>query len=87
MASFQTYQPIRVTTATGLAVKAVPGYLKGISVNKATVGTVTVSDGSTTIGVLAAATPGGMYLVGPSSFASLKVSMTTAAEDVTFMVA
>lgn len=86
MAAFPKYTPIRVTTATGLAVKAVPGVCGGVSVNKATVGTVTVSDGATTIGVLAAATPGGMYLQGPFPFASLKVSMTTAAEDVTFFV-
>lgn len=85
MAAFPKYTALRVTTATGLAVKAGPGVLGGLSVNKATVGTITVLDGATTIAVLAAATPGGMYLQGPIAFASLKTSLTTAAEDITFI--
>ncbi len=85
MAAFPKYSALHVTTATGLAVKAGPGVLGGLSVNKATVGTVTVLDGATTIAVLAASTPGGMYLQGPIAFASLKTSLTTAAEDITFI--
>jgi hypothetical protein len=83
MAAFPKYTYARYTTATGAVVKAGQGALGGLSVNKATVGTVTVKDGSTTIAVLAAATPGGMYLQGPIEFASLNVSLSTAAEDIT----
>jgi hypothetical protein len=86
MAAFPKYSAINVTTATGRVLKATPGSLGGISVNKATVGTVTVTDGSTTIAVLASSTPGGMYLQGPIAFSSLSTSMTTAAENVTFII-
>ncbi len=85
MAAFPKYTALNVTTATGLVIKKGPGVLGGVSINKVTVGTVTIKDGGTTIATIAAATPGGMYLQGPASFASLNVSMSTAAEDVTFL--
>ncbi len=85
MSSFQTYAALNVTTATGRVIKSGPGVLAGVSLNKTAVGTVTVLDGATTIGTIAAGELGGMYLVGPTAFASLKTTMTTAAEDVTFI--
>jgi hypothetical protein len=85
MAAFPKYSYAHYTTATGSVIKAGQGALAGLSVNKATVGTVTLKDGATTIAVLAAATPGGMYLQGPIEFASLNVSLTTAAEDITII--
>ena len=85
MAAFPKYTYLNVTTATGKVVKASQGALAGVSVNKATVGTVTIKDGSNTVATIAASTPGGMYLQGPIEFASLNVSMTTAAEDVTII--
>ncbi len=84
MAAFPKYTALNVTAATGKVIKASPGVLSGLSVNKATVGTVAIKFGSVTIATLAASTPGGMYLQGPSAFESLSVSMTTAAEDCTF---
>ncbi len=85
MAAFPKYTYLNVTTATGLAVKKGPGVLGGVSINKVTVGTVAIKDGGTTIATIAAATPGGMYLACPISFASLNVTMTTAAEDITII--
>lgn len=85
MPAFPKYTALNVTTATGRVIKASPGVLGGVSINKATVGTVTIKDGATTIATIAAATPGGMYLKAPIAFASLNTSMTTAAEDVTFI--
>ena len=86
MAAFPKYSALNVTTATGKVIQANPGVLGGVSINKATVGTVTIKDGGTTIATIAATTPGGMYLTGGIAFASLNVSMTTAAEDVTFLI-
>jgi hypothetical protein len=85
MAAFPKYTYLHVTGATGLVVKASQGALAGICVNKALVGTLTVKDGGTTIAVLTNGTtaPLGMTLVGPIEFASLNVSTTTGAEDVT----
>ncbi len=85
MAAFPKYAALNITTATGRVIKATPGVLGGLSINKATVGTITVKDGATTIATIAAATPGGMYLEGPIAFASLNTSLSTAAEDVTFI--
>ena len=86
MAAFPKYSAINVTTATGRVIQTTPGVLGAISVNKLTVGTITVSDSGTVIATIAAATPGGMYMVGPTAFGSLTTSMTTAAEDVTFLI-
>ncbi len=85
MAALPKYVPFNVTAATGKVIKPGPGVLGSLSVNKVTVGTVAVKSGSVTIATLAAATPAGMYLVGPMAFESLSVTMTTAAEDVTFL--
>jgi len=85
MAAFPKYTYLNVTTATGKVVKAGQGALAGVSINKATVGTVTIKDGSNTVATVAASTPAGMILQGPIEFASLNVSMSTAAEDVTFI--
>lgn len=85
MAANPKYTALNVTTATGRVIKATPGVLGAVSVNKTTVGTITINDGSTTIAVIAASMPGGMYLIGPTAFSSLNTSMTTAAENVTFL--
>ena len=85
MAAFPKYTYLNVTAATGKVIKAGQGALAGISINKATVGTVALKDGNTTIATIAATTPGGMYLQGPIEFASLNVSLSTAAEDITII--
>ena len=85
MAAFPKYTYLNVTTATGKVIKPIQGALAGVSINKATTGTVTIKDGNTTIATIAASTPSNMLLMGPIEFGSLNVSMTTAAEDVTFV--
>ena len=85
MSSYQTYSALNVTAATGKVIKAGPGVLATVSVNKATTGTVTIKDGATTLATIAASTAAGNFFEAPISFASLNVSMTTAAEDVTFI--
>lgn len=87
MSSLQTYIALRVTTATGQIIKGSPGLLKSVSVNKALTGTVTIKDGSNTIAVLTNGTtaPLGVVLTGPIAFQNLTTSLTTAAEDITFV--
>lgn len=87
MAAFPKYTYFHATAATGTVVKPGPGVLGAVCVNKALTGTVTLSDGATTIAVLTNGTtaPLGQTLTGPTSFASLRVSMTTAAEDITIL--
>lgn len=76
-----------ITTATttsifGTAIKRVN--LLGISVNKATTGTISVQSGSTVIGVIAASSAAGMYFL--SSFGVEVASLTivnSATEDFT----
>ena len=85
MSSFQTYSALNLTAATGRVIKAGPGVLACISINKATTGTVAVKDGNTTIATVAASTPANILLNAPIAFGSLNVSMSTAAEDVTFI--
>jgi hypothetical protein len=83
MASFQVYTAKRLTSGT-TKVKEGPGVLAGISVNKALSGTVTVSDGATTIAVLTNGTtaPLGTTLAVPTAFASLSVALS-GTEDIT----
>ena len=85
MSSFQTYSALNLTAATGKVIKAGPGVLASVSVNKATTGTVAIKDGNTTIATIAASTPANILLNAPIAFGSLNVSMSTAAEDVTFI--
>ena len=85
MAAFPKYTALNITAATGRVIKAGPGVLGGVSINKSTVGTVTIKDGATTLATIAASTPANMLLKAPIAFASLNVSMSTAAEDVTFI--
>lgn len=88
MSSFPTYSYLHVTTATSLPVKTQNGLpqpciLGGISVNKTVVAAITVKDGASTIGVLAATTPAGMYFKVPTAVGSLNVSMAASTEDIT----
>ena len=87
MAAFPKYNYLHVTGATALAVKLTEGTLAAVTVNKALVGTVTLKDGSTTIAVLTNSSgPIGSVLFGGAGgiqFASLYVSTTTGAEDIT----
>ena len=88
MASFPTYSYLHVTTATGLSVKTQNGLpqpciLGGVSVNKTVVAAITLKDGNTTIGVLAATTPAGMYFKVPMAVGNLNVSMAASTEDIT----
>ena len=82
------YNALRITAATGTFIKPnnTPGILGSININKPIQGVITIVDGSTTIATLASGTgsPVGPQLIGPYAFASLRVSMTSAAEDVTF---
>lgn len=90
MSASPNYSGLRVTAATGLAIKnSLPGILGGVNVNKALVGTVTIKDGTTTLAVLTNGTtaPLGPNLLGPISFGNLTVSLTTAAEDITIIYA
>lgn len=87
MSSYQTYVPLRVTTATARAVKDTPGVLASVNINKPIQGVITILDGSTTVATLASGTgsPIGPQLLGPTSFGSLKVTMTASTEDITFL--
>ena len=90
MASFPKYTYTHVTAATGLVIKPTVGTLAGVTVNKALVGTVTIKDGNNTIAVLTNGTtaPLGQVMFGSAGgiqFASLNVSLTTAAEDITLV--
>jgi len=86
MAAFPKYTYLHVTAATGQVVKPGPGMLGSICINKALAGTVTVKDGGNTIAVLTNSSgPIGQTLMGPIAFASLNVSLTTAAEDITIV--
>jgi hypothetical protein len=86
MAVNPIYSYLHVTAATGTVVKASSGALAGVSINKALVGTVTLKDGGTTIAVLTNSSgPIGQTLMGPIAFASLNVSLSTAAEDITII--
>jgi hypothetical protein len=61
--------------------------LFGISINKATTGTVTPKEGSTALGQFAASTAAGMYWTVPNGarFANLVITLS-AADDVTAFV-
>ena len=88
MAAFPKYTYLHVTGATGLVIKQIPGTLAAVCVNKALVGTVTLKDGGNTIAVLTNGTTaplGSVLFGGPGGvqFASLNVSTTTGAEDLT----
>lgn len=90
MASFPTYSYLHVTAATGLAIKTYNGQpeqciLGGVSVNKTVVAAITLKDGNTTIGVLAATTPAGMYFTERMAVGSLNVSMASSTEDITIL--
>lgn len=87
MALNQVYSAKRLTTGTTI-VSSRPGVLGSIMVNKALTGTVTVTDGTTTIAVLTNGTTaplGPVMFGGPDGgvgFASLTVALS-ATEDVT----
>ena len=90
MAAFPKYTYAHYTAATGAVVKAGVGTLAAVTVNKALTGTVTLKDGATTIAVFTNGTtaPLGSVLFGGAGgvqFASLNVSLTTAAEDITIV--
>lgn len=87
MAANQIYTAKRLTTGTTI-VKSTPGTLASINVNKALSGTVTVTDGTTTIAVLTNGTtaPLGTVMYGGGaggvSFQSLTVALS-GTEDIT----
>ncbi len=88
MAAFPKYSAIRFTGATGFVFKNnAPGVLGGVNINKPIQGVITISDGGSTVATLASGTgsPIGPQLLGPSAFVSLRVSMTSNSEDVTFL--
>ncbi len=64
MAANPVYTYKRITTGTNL-IKNGPGVLAALVLNKVTAGTVTLTDGASTIGVIATATPvGTCYMYG-----------------------
>lgn len=86
MAAFPKYS-YRHVTSGGPIIKPTPGTLAAIVVNKALSGTVTVTDGTTTIAVLTNGTtaPLGSVLFGGAGgvqFGSLQVVLSTT-EDIT----
>lgn len=88
MAANPKYNYFHATAATGTVIKSSVGTLAAITVNKALTGTVTLKDGATTIAVLTNGTtaPLGSVIFGAGGgvqFASLNVSLSTAAEDIT----
>lgn len=84
----QTYAPKRITTGT-TTIRNGPGVLGFINVNKALTGTVTVTDGATTIAVLTNGTTaplGSVMFGGPDggmSFGSNLIVALSATEDIT----
>lgn len=89
MSANNIYNALRITAATGTFIKPkdTPGILGSVNINKPIQGVVTISDGSSVIATLASGSgsPIGPQLLGPTAFASLRVSMTSAAEDITFL--
>ncbi len=64
MAAFPKYTYKRITTGSNL-IKNGPGVLAALVLNKVTAGTVTITDGANTIGIIATATPvGTCYIYG-----------------------
>lgn len=84
----QAYAPKHITTGT-VTVSAKPGVLGGINVNKALTGTVTVTDGTSTLAVLTNGTTaplGTVMFGGPDggmAFGTNLVVALSATEDIT----
>lgn len=87
MASNKVYSYTRLTTGTTTINKGKPTLLASIIVNKALTGTVTISDGSNTVGILTNGTTAPLGSVmfagdGPISLQSLVIALS-ATEDIT----
>lgn len=86
MQSLNSYKYITTATTTTFAGETARVVLGAINVNKILTGTLTIKAGSTTIGVLAAATPIGEYWYSATGteIESLTI-VNTSTEDITVL--
>lgn len=71
------YNALYISTNTTTAVKASPGYVKGILVGETAAGAITVNDGSTTVAVLKASIVEGYYPI--EAYFATDIEVVTAA--------
>ncbi len=72
-----------ITTAATNTIFTGTGQLAYLNVNKATTGTITIADGSTTVAVIAASTPAQSFIFNTVAVGTSLVVTNSATEDIT----